>query len=63
VSGDLLPCWGAAHPVPFGELVTLVVGAKPIRSISTTWPGREVNKPIAKDIQVLFSGLGLPTWN
>jgi len=64
VSADLLCRWGVAHPVPFGEVVTLFVGTKPVRVISTTWPGREVHKPLAKaHVQSLFFSLGLPTWN
>jgi len=64
VSADLLPRWGAAHPVPFGEVVTVVVGSKTVHAISTTWPGREVHKPLAKaHLHSLFCGLGLPTWH
>jgi len=64
VSASLLPRWGEAQPVPFGEVVTVIVGTKPVHAISTTWPGREVHKPLAKaHVQSLFCSLGLQMWN
>lgn len=64
VSAGLLPRWGPAQPVPFGELVQVTVGKKSVHAISTTWLGREVHKPLAKaHLEVLFNSLGLPTWS
>lgn len=64
VSAELFPGWGAAPPVPFGKVVSLAIGTKTVHAISTTWPGREVHKPLAKaHVQSLFCGLGLRTWN
>jgi len=64
VAANLLPRWGAAENVPFGEVITIVVGSKTVQAIATTWPGREVHKPLAKaHVQALFSGLGVPTWH
>ena len=64
VVAALLPRWSAAQPVPFGEVVTVIIGTKPVHAISTTWPGREVQEPLAKaHIQALFCRLDLPTWD
>jgi hypothetical protein len=64
VSEDLLPRWGAGEPVPFGKVVSIAIGRKAVQAVSTTWPGREVHKPLAKvHVQSLFCTLGLPTWN
>ncbi len=63
VSAALLPRWGAAGKVPFGEVIALDVGGKTVHAIGTTWPGREVHKPVAKaHVQALFSRLRVPTW-
>ena len=64
VSAGLLPRWGAVRPVPFGKVTTIEVGNKTVRAISTTWPGREVHKPVCKThVHSLFCDLGLPMWH
>jgi hypothetical protein len=63
VASDLLARWGARGPLPFGELISIVVGRKTIQAIATTWPGREVHKPVAMGhVDSVFSALNLPTW-
>jgi hypothetical protein len=64
VSAELLSRWRAPDRIPFGEVTSIVVGSKSVQAIATTWPGREVHKPLAKaHMHLLFSGLGLPTWH
>lgn len=63
VAANLLPRWGAAGNVPYGEVVQLVVRSKIVHAICTTWPGRAVHKlPAKAHVQALFSRLGVPTW-
>ena len=63
VAAGLLPRWGAAGHLPFGEVISVNIAGKTARAIATTWPGREVHKPVAKaHVEALFSRLGVSTW-
>lgn len=59
---DLSPRWGAPGSLQFGEVSTMVVDGKLVQVVATAWPGRD-HKPLTKvHVQLLFCGLGLPTW-
>ena len=63
VASALLARWGATGSAGFGELLRIVVGGKTIQVITTTWPGREVHKPVAMNhVRAVFSALSLPVW-
>jgi hypothetical protein len=64
VAAHLSSRWGWTGRLPFGEVVRLIIRGKSVPTIATTWPGREVHKPVAKaHAALLFSALGLATWH
>lgn len=64
VAAHLSSRWGWTDRLPFGEITRIIIGGKSVPTIATTWPGREVHKPVAKvHAALLFSELGLPTWH
>ena len=62
VSADLLPRWGAAGRLEFGELTNIVVDGKRVQVVATAWPGRDHKTLTKAHVELLFCGLGLPTW-